>query len=165
QVKNSLDKAGLTQPILDFIKTGKAFLGICVGMQILFDLGYEGETPTKGLGIMQGEVVMLPKEVKRIPHIGWNSLIPSSQASFGEESLLDGLSNSKEVYFVHSYYCSAKDKQDVLAYVEPVEGLQVPAMVKKNNVYGVQFHPERSGDVGLKILSNFLKLSIKAEVS
>lgn len=158
QVKNYLDDSGLTYPIMEFIKTGKPFLGICVGMQILFELGYEGDTPTKGLGVMKGEVVLLPKQVKRIPHIGWNSLITSDQNSAGAESLLGGLSKSKEVYFVHSYYCSAKEKQDVLAYVEPVEGLQVPAMVKKNNVYGVQFHPERSGDVGLKILSNFLKL-------
>jgi imidazole glycerol-phosphate synthase subunit HisH len=163
QVKNHFDANGLTDTITEFIQSGKAFLGICVGMQMLFDLSHEGSQTSKGLGIFSGDVQLLPSSVQRIPHIGWNNLIVNNNHVY--ELLTQGgnaqpkASSEQEVYFVHSYYCSAKEQNDVIAFTEPAVGFKIPAIVNQNNVYGMQFHPERSGTLGLKMLENFLQLA------
>ncbi len=151
-----LDSSGMSQVVKTVASSGKPFLGICLGMQILFEKGYEGDEPCAGLGLLEGEVVPIPREtVSRVPHIGWNSLkvnpLHKNNALFYEQS------ESSQVYFVHSFYCSAKDSKEVVAYTELAEGFEVPVIVQKQNITGMQFHPERSGKVGLKFLNNFLQ--------
>jgi glutamine amidotransferase len=156
QVMSDLHSRNLVTPLKDFANSGKPFLGICLGMQLLFDIGYEGSSVSEGLKLLEGEVIALdPKKAKRIPHIGWNDLIKAESQS--HNPIFNTIDKASQVYFVHSYFCNAKSKQDVLAYTEPAEGYLVPAIVQKGNIYGMQFHPERSGDVGLKLLNNFLQ--------
>jgi imidazole glycerol-phosphate synthase subunit HisH len=162
QVKEDLDQRGLTPVIKNVAMSGKPFLGICLGMQILFDKSAEGEQTTEGLGLLEGEVVPIPpSKVDRIPHIGWNSL------NLNQAHKNDPIFNEQaetQVYFVHSFYCAVKEQEQVLASTELAEGFEVPVMVKKNNIYGMQFHPERSGQVGLKFLSNFVRLAQSIKV-
>ena len=154
QVKQELDQKNLTSTLKQFAKSGKPFLGICLGMQLLFETSLEGEKPCTGLSLLEGEVLPLPAgQVLRIPHIGWNSLNFTQDHPIGKD-----INNLAEVYFVHSYYCSPKEPEQILAYAE-VNGFKIPAIIKKENIYGMQFHPERSGLIGLKLLENFLKLS------
>ncbi len=129
----------------------KPFLGICLGMQILFEKGYEfGET--EGLGLIAGSVELMERETLSIPHIGWNSLEMNSDSC----EILAGLSNEDYVYFVHSY-AAVCDEKNVAAFAD--YGGKIPACVTDNKyVYGCQFHPEKSGDCGLKILRNFCNL-------
>ncbi|MDJ0625054.1 MAG: imidazole glycerol phosphate synthase subunit HisH [Candidatus Caenarcaniphilales bacterium] len=159
QVKSYFDSHKLTDSISEFINTSKPFLGICVGMQILFEKGYEGKQPTKGLAFFEGEVVSLPpNKVSRIPHIGWNTL--SFKPLNNKKALFNSFNESAEdVYFVHSFYCSAKNKKDILASAQLAENFEIPAIIGKNNIYGMQFHPERSGKVGLQLLKAFVSLS------
>jgi len=158
QVKSELDSNNLSGPLKNFAQSGKPILGICLGMQIFFEKGYEGEQPSDGLGLLEGEVVPLdPKLSLRIPHIGWNSLNLSKDAEF--KDLLKNHTESPQVYFVHSFYCSATNKNQVVATTEPSPGYTIPVMVKKNNIYGMQFHPERSGKVGLRFLKNFIDIA------
>lgn len=127
---------------------GKPFLGICLGMQLLFEKGYEfGET--EGLGLICGSVRHL-KVPYKIPHMGWNSLVFNKQSP-----LLHGVKEESYVYFVHSFVAEAQNP-DIAAYCE--YGVQIPALVQKENVFGAQFHPEKSGSIGLKILENFCLL-------
>lgn len=124
----------------------KPFLGICLGMQLIFDKGYEfGETD--GLSLISGTVEKMIAPDLNIPHIGWNKL-----EILNECPLLSGLPKNEYVYFVHSYKAICDDKY-LSAYCE--YGGKVPALVFKNNIYGAQFHPEKSGKTGLKILKNF----------
>jgi glutamine amidotransferase len=146
-----LNKSGLKDTILNIAKSGTPLLGICLGMQLLFDKSYEfGEH--SGLGLISGEVRYMGEVVKglKIPHIGWNSL------NFKRESKLFKYVNEGDyVYFVHSYHAVNCDKNLVAtAYY----GGNICAAVESGNVYGVQFHPEKSGDVGLSILKAFSKL-------
>ncbi len=150
-VKNELNEKGLTPIIKDFAKRGKPFLGICLGMQLLFELSHEGDAPCEGLSLLSGEVLPLPPEkISRIPHIGWNSL------SFKEDQVFAGIKSGSQVYFVHSYFCAASE-ENTLATTDVVPGFSVPVIVRKNNIYGMQFHPERSGNIGLKLLKNFIE--------
>lgn len=153
QVKQELDQKNLTETIKKAAKSKKPFLGICLGMQLLFENSSEGEKPCQGLSLLKGQVLPLPPaQVLRIPHIGWNSL------NFTQNhSITQNINNLAQVYFVHSYYCAPEDRAQIVAYAE-VNGFKVPAIIKSENVYGMQFHPERSGQVGLKLLENFLKL-------
>lgn len=141
----NLNKTGLSKVINEVISTGRPFLGICLGMQLLFEKSYEGGL-YKGLGIFKGAIRKLPDDVK-VPHMGWNNLIMKQNPIF------DGLDHETYVYFVHSYYADAEYSQDVIAEVD--YGLKFAVAVAKNNVFGLQFHPEKSGDSGLKILKNF----------
>ncbi len=127
----------------------KPLLGICLGMQLLFQKGYEfGET--EGLGLIEGSVKLMTPENLPIPQIGWNSL------EFNEPCrLLANCKNGDYVYFVHSYAADCPSK-NVAAYCD--YGMKVPALVFSGNVYGAQFHPEKSGDVGLEILKSFCSL-------
>ena len=126
-------------------------LGICLGLQLLFERSDETDG-VEGLSILKGEIVRIPdKEGLKIPHIGWNSLHLTK-----ESKLFKGLSQDSYVYFVHSYYLRAECTQDVVATTEYSTTLDVA--VEKENVFACQFHPEKSGDVGLKILKNFANI-------
>ncbi len=134
--------------LIDIVESGVPVLGICVGMQLFFDESEEGEE--KGLGLIPGKVVRLPKTV-RVPHMGWNNLYILKQSK-----LLDGITENNYFYFVHSYYCIPHDEDHSVASVE--YGSYLAAIVQKNNIYGVQFHPEKSSKRGLHILENFAKI-------
>ena len=147
-----LRESGLFEVILEEVKSGKPLLGICLGMQLLFDKSFEyGENA--GLGLVKGEIRELRKVVPDelpIPHMGWNGL------KFKKDSpVFKGLSEGTEVYFVHSFAGFNCD-ESLTATAE--YGVDITAAVGRDNVYGVQFHPEKSGDTGLKILSNFCRL-------
>lgn len=142
---------GLEDVIKEVVKNGTPFLGICLGLQLLFERSDESEG-VKGLAILEGEILRIPdKEGLKIPHIGWNSLKYPNKGT-----LYRGIPEDSYVYFVHSYYLKAKDPSIVVATTE--YSTLIDASVEKNNVFACQFHPEKSSDVGLKILKNFVAL-------
>ncbi|MCM1105263.1 MAG: imidazole glycerol phosphate synthase subunit HisH [Clostridium sp.] len=141
----------LVEAIRHVVEKGTPFLGICLGMQLLFERSAES-AGVDGLGILKGEILRIPdsKELK-VPHIGWNAL------SFPNEGrLFAGIPEGSFVYFVHSYYLKAEDERMVAAATE--YGTHIHAAVEKNNVFACQFHPEKSSDVGLRILENFIRI-------
>lgn len=141
----------LDRAIKEVVAMDKPFLGICLGLQLLFESS--DETPgVEGLGILKGNILRIPEEEGlKIPHIGWNAL------EFPREGrLFQDLPADPYVYFVHSYYLQAQEPQIVTATCE--YGVQIHASVEKNQVFACQFHPEKSGEVGLKILKNFATL-------
>jgi imidazole glycerol-phosphate synthase subunit HisH len=148
-----LESTHLKDTILSFADTGKPLLGICLGMQLLFEKSEEnGQTP--GLGLLPGKVIHIPKQDSegnryKVPHMGWNHLSFQKQSPF-----LDGLSEGY-VYFVHSYYVSGS--KDVLAATADYAGVEIPAVVSSENIHGMQFHPEKSGQLGMQLLENFTK--------
>lgn len=144
-------KQKMVDPLLDALERGVPYLGICVGMQMLFDVGEElGEHA--GLGVMRGRVVRFPRfSERKVPHMGWNCLEIQK-----DSQLLQDLGQDDYAYFVHSYYCAPEDSDMTVAAVD--YGIEFAAVVQQDNIYGVQFHPEKSQQVGLKILSNFLRL-------
>ena len=148
---NKLKDYNLVNTIYDVVDKKIPFLGICLGLQLLFESS--DETPgVSGLGILPGNILRIPdKPGYKIPHIGWNSLELTNNGR-----LFDGVAENAYVYFVHSYYLKARDEEMVKASTEYVT--HIHASVEKDNVFACQFHPEKSGDVGLKILSNFAKL-------
>ncbi|MFR7644375.1 imidazole glycerol phosphate synthase subunit HisH [Eubacterium sp.] len=148
---NKLKDYNLVNTIYDVADKKIPFLGICLGLQLLFESS--DETPgVSGLGILPGNILRIPdKPGYKIPHIGWNSLELTNNGR-----LFDGVAENAYVYFVHSYYLKARDEEMVKASTEYVT--HIHASVEKDNVFACQFHPEKSGDVGLKILSNFAKL-------
>lgn len=143
-----LTQSGLVEVIREEA-VKKPFLGICLGMQLIFSKGYEFEE-TDGLGLIDGEVKLMTPEGLSIPHIGWNKLEKNRECA-----LLNGLGDDEYVYFVHSYAAQCAD-ENIAAYCE--YGNRVTALVNSGTVYGAQFHPEKSGKTGLKILSNFAEL-------
>lgn len=148
-----LEESGFRAALDREVKSGKPFLGVCVGMQLMADLGTEfGETP--GLGYIPGRVELIPKTAPdlRIPHIGWNDLKIARPTP-----LLDGIEGDTACYFVHSYALRCSDESDVAAWTD--YGSPVVAAVARGNVFGLQAHPEKSQLVGLKILDNFARLS------
>ena len=146
-----LRKQGLIEPIKAAIADGIPYLGICLGMQFLFEYSDEmGEH--EGLGVLQGKVTRFPAfEDLKVPHMGWNNLTPTR-----ESVLLEKMPDNPYAYFVHSYYCEPADESDILITVD--YGIPFTAGVERDNVYGVQFHPEKSQQVGLQILRNFLAI-------
>ena len=148
----NLKKFGLDKVIYEVVEKGTPFLGICLGLQLLFERS--DETPgVAGLGILKGEILRIPdKEDLKIPHMGWNSLHLQN-----EGRLFKGLSEQSYVYFVHSYYLKAEDEQIVKATTD--YSVNIHASVEKDNVFACQFHPEKSSDVGLQILKNFVELN------
>lgn len=148
-----LNDSGLTSVVIEEAKNGKPLLGICLGMQLLFEKSYEyGEY--EGLGLIAGSVIGMKGEIPenlKIPHIGWNALSFTNKKS----ELFKYIKNGDFVYFVHSYYATNCD-EDVIAYTE--YGKNLCAAVQRDNVYGCQFHPEKSGDVGLSILRAFCEI-------
>ena len=149
-----LEKRRLVEPVSRHIKSGKLFLGICLGLQLLFSTSHEGGIH-KGFDIVKGEVVRF-KEVYegkplRIPHIGWNQIIIEK-----ENPLLEGIEEGAHVYFVHSYFVVPADKSIVAT--STFYGEKFTSMIWKDNIFATQFHPEKSQSVGLAFLKNFLKL-------
>ena len=146
-----LNSYGLVQVIRDAIGMGKPFLGICLGLQLLFE-GSDESPGVPGLGVLKGEIVRIPDGGGlKIPHIGWNSLKLRNNGK-----LFAGITGEPYVYFVHSYYLRAKEPEIVTAVTE--YGVSIHAAVERGNVSACQFHPEKSGDTGLAILKNFAKL-------
>ncbi|MCI9076683.1 MAG: imidazole glycerol phosphate synthase subunit HisH [Dorea sp.] len=146
-----LSQYGLTEVIKETVDKGTPFLGICLGLQLLFDRSDEAPG-VEGLGILKGEILRIPeREGLKIPHMGWNSLgFPRGGRLFR------GLEPNPYVYFVHSYYLKAAEEEIVTAKTE--YGVEIHASVEKGNVYACQFHPEKSGETGLQILKNFAGL-------
>ncbi|OCR17568.1 imidazole glycerol phosphate synthase, glutamine amidotransferase subunit [Helicobacter pullorum] len=147
-----LQKSGMQEAILEFIKSGKFLLGICLGMQLLFQKSYEfGEH--SGLGLLEGEIIHFEKAAlkkgEKIPHMGWN-LVKKVKNS----ALLEGLEDSFYLYFVHSYYLGESKNAIGMSHY----GIDFVSIVQKENIFGIQPHPEKSHNVGLKILKNFVKL-------
>lgn len=152
-----LKNRGIPDSITSFIKTGKPFLGICLGMQMMLGEGTEVKA-TAGLGIIPGKVLPLPKvnglgQPNTIPHIGWASL----QAKSTKYSSLLPKQESSFMYFVHSFYASPDQTEHTIACTE-FGDLSFTSVVNKDNAWGTQFHPEKSGEIGLNVLSNFLTL-------
>lgn len=146
-----LKERGQIDVIRDFCASGKPFLGICLGLQLLFE-DSEENPGIEGLGILKGHILRIPdREGLKIPHIGWNSLQLS-----GSGRLFSGISGEPFVYFVHSYYLKADDSSIVRARTE--YSVQIDASVEQDNVFACQFHPEKSSNIGLKILKNFADL-------
>lgn len=139
---------GLVDVIDEIVKMKKPFLGICLGLQLMFDESEESPG-VKGLGILKGKIVRFPQSELKVPQIGWNSL------EFPKESVLfKGIDSGEYVYFVHSYYLQAEE--DIVAATTEY-GVTVHAAVEKDNVFACQFHPEKSSAVGLNILKNFVE--------
>jgi len=134
--------------LIECVESGVPVLGICVGMQLLFDESEEGSET--GLGLIPGKVGRLPENV-RVPHMGWNNLRLRR-----DSELLASINEDDYFYFVHSYYCVPQDDERIVASVE--YGRQLAAVVQRKNLYGVQFHPEKSSKRGLQILRNFAQL-------
>lgn len=148
---NKLIHYDLVDTIHDVVSTGKPFLGICLGLQLLFESSDESPG-VSGLGILPGKIYRIPdKPGFKIPHIGWNSLKLSN-----EGRLFRGIDENAYVYFVHSYYLKAEDEQIVKASTEYVT--RIHASVERDNIFACQFHPEKSGDIGLEILKNFTEI-------
>lgn len=147
---SNLKKSGLIPVIKESIEDNKPFLGICLGYQMLFD-GSEEDGGVEGLGIFPGNVKRFPKtDGFTIPQIGWNSLEFKNVSK-----IFEGLANESYVYFVHSYYVHSKDRDIVSSQTNYI--LDFDSSISSGNVYGCQFHPEKSSDVGLSILKNFLR--------
>ena len=153
----NLEKYGLKETLINEAKKGKPFLGICLGMQMLFEKSYEyGEY--EGLGLINGTVEEIKKYISensdlKIPHMGWNSLIINER--FKDDKILKDVDNNEYIYYVHSYFAKT-DMKNIVTYSE--YGTKIPGIVKNENVYGMQFHPEKSGDTGLKLLKNWGEL-------
>ena len=147
----NLKKYGLVPVIHEIVEKGTPFLGICLGLQLLFESS--DETPgVKGLGILKGKILRIPPSPGlKIPHMGWNSLHLEHNGR-----LFRGIEEQAYVYFVHSFYLKAAEEEIVKASTE--YGVHIHASVEKDNVFACQFHPEKSGDVGLRILKNFVEL-------
>ncbi|MCH5297209.1 MAG: imidazole glycerol phosphate synthase subunit HisH [Ruminococcus sp.] len=145
---NTMTQYGIKDTVLDYTKSGKPFLGICLGLQLLFPASEESPDAT-GLGIFDGTITKIPSgKGLKIPHIGWNSLDIKKK-----DGIFKGIEGNPYVYFVHSYYLNATDKSIVAAQTN--YGVTIDAAISKDNVFATQFHPEKSGETGLKILKNF----------
>lgn len=148
---NKLQKYEMDKVIKEVAASDKPLLGICLGLQLMFDGSDESEG-VEGLHLMSGDIVRIPDDGGlKVPHIGWNSLKLCNNGR-----LFNGLDEESYVYFVHSYYLKAKDEQIVKA--KTTYGVDIHASVEAGNVFACQFHPEKSGSVGLRILKNFLDI-------
>ncbi|MCR5734248.1 MAG: imidazole glycerol phosphate synthase subunit HisH [Lachnospiraceae bacterium] len=146
-----LDQYGLTEVIRDAVSENKPFLGICLGLQLLFE-DSEESPGVAGIGILKGHIKKIPTgEYLKIPHMGWNSL-----ALKGNGRLFKGVNDGTHVYFVHSYYLDADDKDIVRATTD--YNVTIDASIEQDNVFACQFHPEKSSSAGLRILKNFIDL-------
>lgn len=147
-----LEHYDLVDTIKKIVDNNTPFLGICLGLQLMFERSDESENDVPGLGILKGEILRIPqKDALKIPHMGWNSIKIKKGAK-----LFDGIEDDAYVYFVHSFYLKAANEEDVAATTEYCT--HIHASVEHGNVFACQFHPEKSGEVGLQILKNFAML-------
>lgn len=149
---NNLKKYDLVECLQRNAKNGTWIIGICLGMQLLYDKSYE-DGEYDGLGLLRGDIVKFDDSELKVPHMGWNQLVRRR-----DDEIARGLSENDYVYFVHSYYLRNEDPDSVIC--TSFYGVDVPAMIRKNNIIGMQFHPEKSSAVGVKILSNIKELII-----
>jgi len=146
----SMHESGLVEAVRSVAQSGRPFLGICLGLQLLFESSEESPG-VEGLGVLKGKILKIPSDNLKVPHMGWNSL------EFKKSTpLFEGISDGAYVYFVHSYYLSAENISDVSSTTE--YGVTIHASVANGNLFATQFHPEKSGDVGLQMLRNFVSL-------
>ena len=151
---DSMHKSGLVETVKQNALSGKPFFGICLGLQLLFEESEESPG-VKGLGIFKGKIKKFSSDMGlKIPHIGWNSLEIKQK-----DTLFKNVPENSYVYFVHSYYLHAEDEEDVATVTN--YGIDFHSAVGKNNIFATQFHPEKSGDVGLQILRNFASMEVK----
>ena len=146
----NLSERQLIEPIVTFLETGKPFLGICLGLQLLFSESHEGGR-CAGLGVMRGTVERLEVDLK-VPHIGWNQIEKKQECAE-----LEGVPDGTFFYFVHSYRVVPED--DTVVATETEYGDEFVSAVKKDNIFACQFHPERSGSAGLQVIRNFLRIA------
>jgi len=153
---NEIERRKLKKPIIDFIKKGKPFLGICLGLQLLFTKSYEdGECP--GFDIIKGEVIAFDiKKGLKVPHMGWNSIEQNSSGNAAKCPLFRNIANGTYMYFVHSYYVVPEDNSVVATTTG--YGIKFCSFLYKDNIYAMQFHPEKSQKQGLKMIENFVRL-------
>ncbi|NJD03606.1 MAG: imidazole glycerol phosphate synthase subunit HisH [Ruminiclostridium sp.] len=145
----NLRNAGMVDVVKDTIAADKPFLGICLGMQLLFDYSEEGGSRAEGLGIFRGAIKQLPQDAGlKVPHMGWNSLQAKESCP-----LFRKIPSNPYVYFVHSFYLAAEERNIVAATVE--YGVRFDAAIARGNIFATQFHPEKSGSVGLDMLRNW----------
>lgn len=149
-----LNMMGLSDGIKEYAMLERPLLGICLGMQLLFDFSEEFGF-NKGLGLIKGNVTRIPNDVidgmpRKVPHIGWNELVVSNNYQYKTYDF-----NNKAMYFVHSYMCNPQRKEEILANVD-YKNIIIPAIINSGNIFGMQFHPEKSGHDGLKILSEYI---------
>ena len=140
---------------LNYIEKNIPILGICLGMEMLFEKSEEGNL--EGLKIIKGEVVSLPKSLIKIPHIGWNNLEIVNEKS----KLFEGIPNNSWVYFVHSYYTVPEEINIITARSN--YGILIPACIEKNNIFCTQFHPEKSSEIGERMMKNFIKICTQSK--
>ncbi len=153
-VMQIIQNRGFVEPLREFAKSGKYLLGICLGMQLLFQKSYEfGEH--LGLGLLEGEVIRF-QNAPKIPHIGWNQCFFTPQGR--HHPLLEGIKDGEYLYFVHSFHAHTQGAESSEILMQCDYGDRFPAIVGKDNVFGIQPHPEKSHKAGLKILENFIRL-------
>jgi glutamine amidotransferase len=152
----NLRQNGFVEPIKQYIASGRPFLGVCMGQQALFDVSEEGGEH-ECLGILPGRVVRFPNGLK-VPHIGWNQV-----RIVREHPIFEGISDGSYFYFLNSYYPQPEDPTVVIGETE--YGVSFASAVAKENVVATQFHPEKSGDAGLRMYANFLKIAAAAGVA
>lgn len=149
---DTMTKRGIKDTIIEYTKSGKPFLGICLGLQLLFP--ESEETPgVKGLDIFKGTITKIPNQNRtlKIPHMGWNNISIKQK-----NGIFKDIEGEPYVYFVHSFYLKAQDKDIVAATTQ--YGVEIDAAVQKGNIIATQFHPEKSGEIGLKMLKNFVEM-------
>lgn len=149
---DTMTKRGIKDTIIEYTKSGKPFLGICLGLQLLFP--ESEETPgVKGLDIFKGTITKIPNQNRtlKIPHMGWNNISIKQK-----NGIFKDIEGEPYVYFVHSFYLKAQDKDIVAATTQ--YGVEIDAAVQKGNIIATQFHPEKSGEAGLKMLKNFVEM-------
>lgn len=149
---NNLKKYDLVECLRRNAEKGTWIIGICLGMQLLYDKSYE-DGEYDGLGLLRGDIVKFDDSELKVPHMGWNQLVKRR-----DDEIARGLSDNDYVYFVHSYYLKNEDPDSVIC--TSYYGVDVPAIIRKNNIIGMQFHPEKSSAVGVKILNNIKELIV-----
>lgn len=156
QGMENLEKKGLVEVLREYASKDRPLLGICLGMQLLFSKSFEFKE-TKGLDIISGTVEVLTNDENvKLPHISWNEIF-IDDITLWENTIFNDIPNSSDVYFVHSYACIPQDESLILSYTDYCNN-KFCSTVKKDNIYGCQFHPEKSASLGLKIIKNFIEM-------
>ena len=160
-----LEKLDLVNVILDFIQSGKPLMGICLGMQLLFSMSEEFGKH-KGLGVIEGEILKIPKEnlgeIRRIPQIQWNTIYNKKKDTEWSNPILHDIKQNEYMYFIHSFYAKPENSLNILTLTD-YDGFEYCSGVQKENVVAFQFHPEKSATEGVKIFKNFKKILINEE--